>query len=130
MIYLFLGEDRAAKEQRIAEVKTKHLSSGDALKLDYELLYGSKVDPSVLKKSLIALPAISQKRLVLIRTVEKLNTQNKKILLDFVQSTNEHVVLILDSDETSTKNLRDSQRGTEQAVGHVGSGRVMQTGED
>jgi len=104
MIYLFLGEDRTAKEQEIAEVKTKYLTSNDALKLDYESLQGSKVDSSVLKKALIALPAISQKRFILIRAVEKLNTQNKKIILDFVQFENEHAVLVLDSDELSPKN--------------------------
>jgi len=104
MIYLCLGEDRAAKEQRIAEIKTKHLTSDDALKLDYELLHGSKIDPSELKKALIALPGISLQRLILIRTVEKLNAQNKKILLDFIESDHRHVVLILDSDEISPKN--------------------------
>ena len=104
MIYLFLGEDGEAKEQKIAEIKKTCLPSDDALKLDYELLHGSKLDPAVLKKALIALPAISKRRLILIRSVEKLNTQNKKIILDFLQGENQHAVLILDLDEALPKN--------------------------
>ena len=124
MIYLFLGEDREAKEQKIAEIKKTCLPSDDALKLDYECLYGSKIDPSELKKSLIALPAISSKRLILIRTVEKLNTQNKKILLDFIQSENEHAVLILDSEETSAQNSFMNKISAAAKVMRFGSGTV------
>jgi len=104
MIYLLLGEDRSAKDQKIDEVKAKHLPSHDAVKLDYEILHGVKLDPAALKKSLIALPAVAKKRFVLIRSAEKLNTQNKKIVLNFIQEENSHVVLMLDSDEDSPKN--------------------------
>jgi len=124
MIYLFLGEDREAKEQKIAEIKKKCLPSNDASKLDFESLHGSKIDPPELKKSLIALPAVSCKRLILIRTVEKLNTQNKKILLDFIQSENEHAVLILDSDEASPKNSFLSKISAVAKVMRFGSGMV------
>ena len=51
----------------------------------------------------MALPAVAQKRLILIRAVEKLNAQNKDIILDFIQRENQHAVLILDSGETSFK---------------------------
>ncbi len=104
MIYLFWGEDRAAKEQKIAEVKSKYLTSEDAFKFDLEILHGSKCGPDILKKSLIALPAISKRRLVLLRVAEKLNTQNKKIILEFMQTENQHCVLILDSNEELPKN--------------------------
>jgi len=104
MVYLFLGEDRESKEKKITEIKAKYLATDSALKLDYELLHGLKCDPSELKKALIAFPGISPQRLILIRTIEKLNTQNKAILLDFISSEHNHVVLILDSDETLPNN--------------------------
>ena len=109
MIYLLLGEDRQAKEQQIAKIKTSCLSSDDAYPFDYELLHSTKLDPDVLIKALIALPAISQKRLILIRTAEKLDEQNKNIILEFIQTENRHAVLILDSDETVLKNNFFSQ---------------------
>ena len=104
MIYLFLGEDRQAKEQQIAEIKAACFSSDDAPKFDYERLHGIKLDPDVLKKALIALPALAQKRLILIRSAEKLDTRNKNIILEFIRTENRHAILILDSDETDLKN--------------------------
>ncbi len=104
MIYLFLGGDRQAKEQQIAKIKAACLPSDNALKFDYELLHGVKLDPDVLKKALIALPAVAKKRLILVRTPEKLNAQNKNIILEFIETENEHAVLILDSEETGLKN--------------------------
>lgn len=109
MIYFLLGGDRPAKEEKINEIKASCLPSNDALKFDYEFLDGRKLDPTVLKKALIALPAVAKKRLILIRAVEKLTTHNKKIILDFIQAENRHAVLVLDSDELSFKGsfLRD-----------------------
>ena len=84
MIYFLLGEDRLAKDQKINEIKAACLSSDDALKFDYELLHSIKLDPAVLKKALIALPAVAKKRFILIRAVEKLSAPNKKIITDFI----------------------------------------------
>ncbi|MCK5082039.1 MAG: hypothetical protein KAR31_03950 [Candidatus Omnitrophica bacterium] len=103
MIYLLLGEDRLAKDQKINEIRASCLPSDDAIKFDYELLHGIKLDPSVLKKALIALPAVAKKRLILIRNFEKLSEHNKEIVLDFIQVKNEPAVLILDSDELTFK---------------------------
>jgi len=99
-----LGEDRLAKEEKINEVKATCLPSNDAMKFDYELLHGTKLDPAALKKSLLALPAVAAKRLILIRSAEKLSPHNKKIILEFIQTENLHAVLILDTDETAVKN--------------------------
>jgi DNA polymerase III delta subunit len=104
MIYLFLGEDRQAKDQKIAEIKSQCLSSDDARKLDAEVLYAEKLDPAVLKKALIALPAVAEKRYILIHTPEKLTPQNKDIILDYIQTGSSHAVVILDSDESAPKN--------------------------
>lgn len=103
MIYLLLGDDKDAKDRKIAEIKAKCLADDSALKLDYESLLGAKLDPDVLKKALISLPAVSKRRLILIRSVNKLDTHNKKIILDFIQTENRHAVVILDSDEESGK---------------------------
>jgi len=104
MIYLFIGDDKDAKDRKIAQIKAKYLTDDSALKLDYESLLGTKLDPDILKKALISLPAVSKRRLILIRSVDKLDTHNKKIILDFIQTENHHAVIILDSDELSAKN--------------------------
>lgn len=96
MIYLLLGEDSPAKDQKIADLKRKFLSSAEALEFDYEVLDGDKLEPSTLKKALLALPAVAKKRLIVIRTAHKLNAQNKKLVLELAQSKTDHAVLILD----------------------------------
>ncbi|MCK5259737.1 MAG: hypothetical protein KAJ70_01625 [Candidatus Omnitrophica bacterium] len=103
MIYLLLGEGSSAKDRRINEIKADCLSSDDARKLDYELLHGIKLDPAALRKSLSALPAVAEKRLILIRSIEKLSEHNKEIISDFIQEGCQHAVLVLDSDATALK---------------------------
>ena len=103
MIYLLLGEDRPAKDRKVNEIKISCLPSDDARKLDYELLHAIKLDPVVLKKAILALPAVAKRRLILIRTAEKLSAHNQEIISDFIRSGDEHAVLILDSDESALK---------------------------
>ena len=58
MSYLFLGNDRPLKDQKINEFKKKYLAQEDALHFDYALLWGNKLDPKELKKSLQVLPVV------------------------------------------------------------------------
>ncbi|OGX38458.1 MAG: hypothetical protein A3D87_04775 [Omnitrophica WOR_2 bacterium RIFCSPHIGHO2_02_FULL_50_17] len=105
MIYLLLGEDRLAKDQRIAELKKKFLagfpSPQDILPFDQEILHTTALAPEDLKKALLALPAVASKRFVVIRgAFQKLGAHNKKILLEFVQGGHDHLTLILDAFES------------------------------
>jgi len=104
MTYLLLGEDNPAKDKNIRAIKDKTLKSTDSQNLDYESLHAPKVDSDILKQALIALPAVSEKRCLLIRSADKLNPKNKKIVEEFVQSKATHLVLILETDESEPKN--------------------------
>lgn len=103
MIYLLLGDDKAAKERHIAGIKAKYLADGSARQLDYESLHGVKLDPDVLKKALISLPAVSKKRMVLIRAADKLDSHNKEILFEFIKAGHAHAVVVLDFGEEGGK---------------------------
>ena len=103
MHYLFIGEDSVAKDKKIAELKKKYIPSPDALPFDFEILHGLKLEAELFKKSLIALPALSPKRLVVIHQAQKLSTQNKDLVVEFLQSKPEHMVLILDLDHSDPK---------------------------
>src|SRR3989338_10492484 len=104
MIYLLLGPDEDAKDRKITKIKAKYLADDTALKLDFESFHAVKLDPDTLKKALISLPAVSKKRLILIRSVNKLDSHNKEMILDFIQTDNSHAVVILDSDDEGGKN--------------------------
>ncbi|MBF0522123.1 MAG: hypothetical protein HQL24_03595 [Candidatus Omnitrophica bacterium] len=104
MIFLLLGEDSSAKDRKIDEIKKKYLPSDQSLAFDYIALQSIKLDPATLKKSLIALPVVSPKRVIVLRNIQKLSPQNKEIILDFLKSGQDHAVVILDSDEAGLKN--------------------------
>lgn len=101
MAYFFLGQDRKAKDAKIAELKRKLLTSAEALEFDYESLYAHKLDHDVLKKALIAFPAVARERLVVIRESHRLDPHHKELLLDFFSKKNDKTIIILDSDELS-----------------------------
>lgn len=100
MHYLLIGEDREAKEAKIAELKKKFLQEKQAFyTFDFDVLYADKLNPDDLKKALLSLPALAVQRLILIRELPKLSSRNQEILLQCLQSRSKHVVLILEADQ-------------------------------
>ena len=97
MIYLLLGEDNLSKDRKIEDIKAKLIKSPEALQFDYEVLHGFKLNPVEFKKSLLALPALSEKRLILIRESQKLSEHNQKLILEFADSDARHADLILEA---------------------------------
>ena len=71
--------------------------------MDYESLHGAKLDADTLKQALLAIPAVSKKRLLLIRAVDKLDAHNKNMILEYIQAKNPPAVVVLDSDEQAPK---------------------------
>ncbi|MFT5169821.1 MAG: DNA polymerase III delta subunit [Lysobacterales bacterium] len=96
MIYLFLGQDVAAKDLKLAALKEKFLSCKESHEFDFDILHAAKLDSDTLKKSLIALPAIEKVRLVVVRCIEKLSQHNKDIILRFLEEKETKTILILD----------------------------------
>ena len=105
MIYLFVGEETATKDQKIAEIKAKIFSANpEAVNFDFETLDSKDLRPAEFKKSLLALPAVASKRLLIIRTIDKMQAANQAILLEFAKSKTENIVLILDTHENDFSN--------------------------
>jgi DNA polymerase III delta subunit len=112
MIYLFLGNDLAAKDARIAAIKNKLFkNSQGALAFDFDNLDAVKLPDDVLKKSLLTLPVIAPFRLIILRQVHKLKISDVQVLLTFCQKPAEYCDLILDSSEKMLKgDLKDLPR--------------------
>lgn len=104
MTYLLLGEDSLAKDQKIIGLKEEILPSTDALAFDYESLDGAEVDARALRKALLALPVIGRRRLVVLRSVHKLDAQAKEILLQCVAQKRDDLVLALEAGDTEAAN--------------------------
>jgi DNA polymerase III delta subunit len=99
MIYILLGEDRSAKDEKIAAIKKKVFQPLESPDFDYEVLHAIDLDPATLKKSLLALPAVASQRLVMIREAHKLTDHHRKLILESLAMQNPTTVLILDTDE-------------------------------
>ena len=99
MTCLFLGEDLLSKEKKISEVREKILQAPDAFKFDYDILYAHKLEPALLKETLLHLPAVGKQRFVIIKECHRLNPHNKELIADFTAKAVASTVLALDSDE-------------------------------
>ena len=104
MTYLFLGENTLLKDKKIAELKKKFLVSPQSFQFDFQLLSASKLEPEILKKNLMDLPAITSQRLIIIRECHRLSEYNQALIVEFLEKLFNHAVLVLDSDEWEQKN--------------------------
>ncbi len=103
MVYLLLGEDLKAKDAKIASIKSAAFKNPEALVFDFELLDANGIAPDALKKALITLPVINQKRLVIVHNVHKLKANDVAALSQFMQKSAIVIDLILESSEASLK---------------------------
>jgi DNA polymerase III delta subunit len=139
MTYLFIGPDLPKKDAKIAELKDKLFGDPSALAFDYETLYAHKLDPDTLKKSLLALPHIAPKRLVVLRQCERLRARslesdenqpapknrNLDILLEFLNDQPKTTVLVLDFEELDLKGALFGKLKPLTEVSFFGNGRSL-----
>ena len=97
MIYLLLGQDTAAKDAQITQLKKNILPSPDAIQFDCESLEAGSMGADELKKALISLPAIAPQRLIVIRESHRLTAHQQQIIKEWVDNSTPHAVLVLDS---------------------------------
>lgn len=99
MNYLFVGQDIAAKDIKLTELKKQLFTSPDAASFDYEALDASCLEQQALKKALAALPVIAQQRLIVIREPQKLTAADKQTLVEFISAGSPHCTLVLDAEK-------------------------------
>ncbi len=103
MIYLLLGEDLSLKDAKISQIKSSLFKNAQALNFDFDNLDANCLLADTLKKSLITLPVMSAKRLIVLRNIHKLKVSDIDVLIHFVQEPLDHADVILESSETSFK---------------------------
>ena len=107
MIYLLLGEDNQAKDKKIIEIKAVALEHPEASFFDFESLDAFHLTAAELKKSLLALPAFSAKRLILIRHIHKLKLEAAQLIEAFAKSNDKTCDLILETNEGIKSPLKE-----------------------
>lgn len=102
MVYLFLGEDTAAKNVSINEIKKEHFKSPESWHFDYEVFYGKKLDLPLLQKAFLALPITAEKRIIVLHEVHVLDKTVQEFLLRYILHPQPKIILILESEENSS----------------------------
>ncbi len=108
MVYLLLGDDTAAKDVKIAEIKSKIFKDQQSALFDFDNLDAKELSAQALKKSLMSLPVSAGKRLIILRQVHKLKAADIAVLLNFCKKPLDHCDVILESTEKTLKgDLKD-----------------------
>jgi len=103
MVYLFVGIDEISKERKIRRIKQENFK-GKECSFDYELFYADNLDRLRLTDSLNRLPLQAEKRVIVIKQIEKLSPINRKILLSFIKKPHNYNLLILDTEISDLNN--------------------------
>jgi DNA polymerase III delta subunit len=109
MVYLLLGDDLAAKDSKIAEIKNKFFKdSQEALAFDYDNLDATQLRPDSLKQALLSLPVFAAHRLIVLRQIHKLKSADIQVLMEFCKKPYKHCEVVLESGESVLKgDLKD-----------------------
>jgi DNA polymerase III delta subunit len=101
-VYLFIGEDRTSKEINIQKIKSLYLTSGTE-HFNLDVLYAREVNLSLLQECVLALPAQSKKRVVIIKQAQELKPNIKDFISQYAQSGDGRTVIILDMERGDIK---------------------------
>lgn len=117
MIYLLVGQDHSAKEQKISEIKAKVLPSRDSLSFDCQVLYGHRLDNDSLAQALGALPAVASGRLVVVHQAEELTADQKNLLVELHDKAQKKLTIVLEAEELDAKDMLLKKFGRKVNVG-------------
>jgi DNA polymerase III delta subunit len=96
--YLFLGEDYLSKERKVDLIKTELFKAG-AEAFDLEILYGKDLSSVKLSEALKKLPALSRKRLIIIKDIDRLHPSARDLLLAHLKKPSAKIELVFETDK-------------------------------
>lgn len=102
MVYLFVGEDSIAKNNKLAEIKKEFFpSSLEDFNLD--ILYSRELNLKKLQERLLAFPVYAEKRLIVIKQAENLKEDIRQFIADYVKKPAAEIILILDMEHNDPR---------------------------
>ncbi|MDK2741511.1 MAG: DNA polymerase III subunit delta [Nitrospira sp. BO4] len=113
-LYLVVGEEDLLRDYALAAIKRAVLGS-DGDEFNYELFYGDEASGSDIRNSVAAVPVFAERRLVVVKTAEKLSARESDLLLDCVKSPVDSTTLVFVSPKLDGR-LKFSQALTRAAV--------------
>ena len=97
MHYLLLGTDTSLKDTQLQKIKRDIFPDGDSFRMDCETVDGFKLSPEKFKIALMSLPALAERRLIIVRHAERLSKENLELLAEFLKAGHAHASVVLDA---------------------------------
>ncbi len=97
MHQLILGSDISLRDSILSELKTRFLKSSDAIKLDFASLEAKDLSLNDLKAAIMTVPAIAQRRIILISRCEKLNDDHLQLIDQALDGKDQRYVIVLEA---------------------------------
>jgi hypothetical protein len=99
------GKDISLRDRILREVKTISLKTADALKFDLSSLDALDLDFNDLKAALLTVPAIADRRVVLISRAEKLDDRNLELIDHVISDPDKLCVIVLEASNWDRRNV-------------------------
>ncbi len=91
-IYLIVGEENLLRDRAIGLIKTAVLS--DDGEFNYDVFYGDETSGAEIGSCVMEMPVFAQRRLVIVKSAEKLSAKDGEALLDYVKDPVESTTLV------------------------------------
>ncbi len=101
-LYLFVAQDNLSKDRIIAKIKEEYLPA-NVRDFNLDLLYAKDLTLKVLQEKLLCLPVQAGKRIIIIRNAQKLSSDIKKFISEYVRHPQPHILMVLDADESEPR---------------------------
>jgi len=101
-VYLLYGEENYLIENSLKQLTGK-LISQEVKDFNYDLLYGEEVTGDVIINIATSFPMMAQRRLVIVKHIDRLNDAAKHLLLKYVENPAPQTVLVLVSNRNDLK---------------------------
>lgn len=124
MTYLFLGTDEISKERKLQQLKQETLKDNQDF-FDYERLYAKELTPTLLNEVLSRIPLAADKRLIIIRDIDKLNAKCQEIILSWLKNPSQETLLVLDTQVSEFKEPFFIKLANASKVFHFGRERSL-----
>ncbi|TKS60779.1 MAG: DNA polymerase III subunit delta [Nitrospira sp.] len=91
-LYLIVGEEDLLRDSALAALKAAVL--GDGGEFNYDLFYGDEASGADIRNCASEMPVFAERRLVVVKTAEKLSAKESETLLDYLKDPVETTTLV------------------------------------
>ncbi len=101
-VYLLYGDENYLIEKSLKQI-TEKLISKEMKDFNYDLLYGEEVTGDAIINIATSFPMMAQRRLVIVKHVDRLNDSGRRLLLKYVKNPAPQTILVLVSNRKDLK---------------------------